>query len=81
LVRDTNAAAPLGLSDSFNQNYNMQRFAPASAPASDTGASLFGVSSNKAGEARGSAMNPRYMTSYSHMSMLCVGRAGAPQMR
>ena len=84
LVRCNNPLGPHEFMDKSNQNYTAQRIALASAPSSDTGSSVFGINANRMNDSRGSvvgSLNPRYMTSYNHMSMLSVGRAGAPQMR
>ena len=80
LVRAHDASA----TNTLKQQYSTQRAALASAPSSDAAASIFGINSNRVSESRGSigsgSFNPRYMTSYNHMSILSVGRA-APQMR
>jgi hypothetical protein len=80
LVRTTNPLGTHEFMDKSQQNFSLQRFALASAPSSDTGSSLFGINMNRNNESRGSvgtaSLNPRYMTSYNHMSMLSVGRGG-----
>jgi hypothetical protein len=85
LVRANDASGTHHFTDKSTQQYSLQRGALASAPSSDAASSIFGINSNRMNESRGSigsgSLNPRYMTSYNHMSLLSVGRAAAPQMR
>jgi hypothetical protein len=87
LVRSNNSlggTAP-DFAQTSNQSMSLQRFGLASAPSSDSSSSNFGMGPNRACASRGSIvnapLNPRYMTSYNHMSMLSAGRTGLPQMR